>query len=226
MVFAQRPSIDFDKMVFVNCGLKGPFINPNDPLFWAYKFTEMITTDVKLSGLTINCDGKLHVHHAHVQSMLWATDRIGLSVILKAGAIYDCKDQLSRHDGRAHLIIRYEMGVSKAIMKAGYGIQDWTGKRFDWASAQAARCTDMWNDANLACKYSPETMVFWKVTRWQQSKLRNYGGYRSGSHKTGGMFCGISQGWGAFEGGVFLVFVFCLWGGFGAGRSFLRFMSE
>jgi hypothetical protein len=37
--------------------------------------------------------------------------------------------------------------------------------------------------------------------------------YRSDSHKRRGVFCGISQGGGVFEGGVFLVLVFCLWGG-------------
>ena len=76
----------FDKLVFLNCGLRGPFLSSQDTRFWAFAFTKMINSRVKLSGITINCGGKLNVEHPHIQSMLWSTDREGLSIIIESGA--------------------------------------------------------------------------------------------------------------------------------------------
>ena len=180
----------FEKLVFLNCGMKGPFqaAQPRGPqigraadgspvygplgpaTYWAVAFTDRITADVKLSGVTINCGGKLNVRHAHVQSMLWATDRVGLASIQKAGAIYECDDQLSTKHGRDQLIITYELGLSRAVMKEGYAIQDMTNRTFRWADAQAARCPDLWNDRRLVDTYSPETLLFWKMSRAGQAK--------------------------------------------------------
>jgi hypothetical protein len=160
----------FDKLVFLNCGMKGPFQSAQNPTFWAAEFTNRLRADVKLTGTTINCGGKLHVNHAHVQSMLWATDRVGLAAIQKAGAIYDCKDQLFKKNGRDHLIIDYEMGLSRAVLKEGYAIQDMINRTFHWAEAQAAMCPNMWNDARLVDKHSPDTLLFWKVSYKSQAK--------------------------------------------------------
>ena len=164
-----------DKFVFLNCGMKGPFQSAQNPTFWAAEFTNRLKADVKLTGTTINCDGKLNVHHAHVQSMLWATDKVGLAAIQKAGAIYDCKDQLSTKNGRDQLIVDYEMGLSRAVLKEGYAIQDMTNRTFHWKEAQTAVCPDMWIDERLVNKHSPETLLFWKVSHiWQAKALSQW----------------------------------------------------
>jgi hypothetical protein len=160
----------FSKLVFLDCGMKGPFQSAQNPAFWATEFTNRLKADVKLTGTTIDCSGKLNVHHAHVQSMLWATDRVGLAAIQKAGAIYDCKDQLSTKKGRDQFIIDYQMGLSRAVLKEGYAIQDMTNRTFHWAEAQAAVCLNMWNDTRLVNKYSPESLLFWKVGYKSQAK--------------------------------------------------------
>ena len=102
--------------------------------------------------------------------MLWATDKVGLAAIQRAGAIYDCKDQLSTKNGRDQLIVDYEMGLSRAVLKEGYAIQDMTNRTFHWKEAQAAVCPNVWNDARLVDKHSPETLLFWKVSYKKQAK--------------------------------------------------------
>ncbi len=59
---------DYEKVVFVNCGMLGPLLPGNGDRFWASHFTDRINARVKLVGPTINCGGKRDVHHAHVQS--------------------------------------------------------------------------------------------------------------------------------------------------------------
>jgi len=167
-VLATRTT--FDKLVFLNCGLKGPFTTTQKSRYWTSEFTGRLTSDVKLTGITINCGGKLNVHHAHVQSMLWATDKVGLASIQRAGAIYDCGEQLSMKDGRSRLILKYELGLSRAVLKDGYAIQDLTNRTYHWTDAQASTCRDLWNDMNLYKQYSPSTLLFWKVSRGSQAK--------------------------------------------------------
>lgn len=163
--------VSFDNFLFLNCGLKGPFQDTHISTYWTHTFIERLNSNVKLTGLTINCGGKLNTYHAHVQSMLWATDRIGLAAIQKAGAIYDCGDQLTDKHGRDQLIVDYELGLSRAVMKAGYAIQDiMTTRTFRWPEAQTSTCTDVWNDAHLIDKYSPKMLHFWKVSRGSQSR--------------------------------------------------------
>ena len=178
---ALASRLDFDKLVFLNCGLRGPFRSAQNLKFWASEITARLSANVKLTGITINCGGKLNVSHAHVQSMLWATDRIGIASIVKAGAIYDCGDQLSEAHGRSNLIVRYELGLSRAVLKSGYAIQDQTNRTFTWNSALSAKCPDLWNDPQLVSKFSPERLIFWKnsrpmqavaLSRWQNRTVR------------------------------------------------------
>ena len=167
----SRRNFDFDKLVFLNCGLKGPFRPPQDSRFWTREFTDRIDSNVKLAGVTINCHGLLNVHHAHVQSMLWSTDRSGLSTILKAGAIYDCGDQPLTKNRREQLIVKYELGMSRAILESGHAIQDLTNQTYTLDTATSAKCQDLWNDPHLIDKYSPQTLVFWKVSRLSQKQV-------------------------------------------------------
>lgn len=188
LLSSLRPKIHFDKYLFLNCGLKGPFQKPslsNSSSFWANTFTSMINDDVKLSGITINCGGKCGVSHAHVQSMLWCTDRIGLEAILQAKAIYDCGNQLrSGMVGRSELIVHYELGLSRAVMKAGYAIQDLTGRPpWTWKTAEKAKCRDLFMQSNLVRLYPPDTLLFWKVSRpWQLKALERWQNKKEESH--------------------------------------------
>ena len=96
--------------------------------------------------------------------MLWATDAIGLAAAIAAGAIYDCGTVVDEA-ARDELIVRYELGLSRAVLRAGYGVRDAMGADYrDWPAAEAARCVDPWKSGRSR-DYAPEQLVFWKVSR-------------------------------------------------------------
>ena len=170
-----------ERFLFVNCGMLGPVTSSSSDDYWANKFSRMITDEVKLSGVSLNCGGKLGVSLPHIQSMLWCTDGIGLKAIMRSGAIYDCGNQLNETDGRSKLINRYELGLSKAIMQGGNNTNNTLGwkiqsiienRTFNWSDVPTAKCDDQWHDPSLIEKYSPDELVFWKVTRIHQQRAR------------------------------------------------------
>jgi hypothetical protein len=95
----------YSYFVFLNCGLAGPFLLKNAGMYWTQYFTNQIQGKVKLTGLSVNCNGALGTKSPHVQSMLFATDTIGLPIIAK-DAIYDCGTQLETKSGKEKLVIR------------------------------------------------------------------------------------------------------------------------
>mgnify|MGYP003386371312 FL=1 len=132
-VLGQINTSSYDYFVFINCGLVGPFYSPDMPIvkFWPLHFTDMLNNQVKLSGLSVNCDAPRNCKKfAHIQSMLWATDVVGLSAIQASGAFFDCSEnwtalgQTSLTDRDRDVIIeRYEIGISRAIASAGYAFR-------------------------------------------------------------------------------------------------------
>ena len=192
----------YEHIVYLNCGVLGPLLSLSRPAaepYWANRFVEMLSVDAdpptKLSGLAINCGGKLGYSQAHVQSMLWATDGEGLRSILRSGAIFDCGRMLTGDDGRDQLIIRYELGLSKAILGDGFAIKALHGgiseqQRYVWENATSASpsfpggCHDIWQDrpdrlsgaagATGTFEDLVKHMLFWKVTRWSPPELQRY----------------------------------------------------
>merc|ERR1719384_724922 len=68
--------------------------------------------------------------HPHVQSFAIATDRIGIDIIKNSDAVYDCgmsNDQDITEEQRWEIINRYEIGMSRQIINAGYSINSLTG---------------------------------------------------------------------------------------------------
>lgn len=74
---------------------------------WTTAFTDLLNSHVKLVGTTINCE-----IHVHVQSMLLATDRVGIELLRESGAL-DCAED------RDDAIAKYELGASAVIMSNG-----------------------------------------------------------------------------------------------------------
>jgi len=140
------------KFVYVNCGMVGPLIpnleNGVVEAYWPELYVGMLDKNVKLVGQIINCGGKRNTKHAHVGSELWATDAEGLRIILESGAVYDCgADHLTR-DARDDLIIRYEMGISRAILLSGFMIRaqlsPFTFTKKNFSNHAPSDCVDIW----------------------------------------------------------------------------------
>ena len=117
----------YQDFIFLNCGILGPFMP--DPyrvagFSWPLLFTSYLSEKVKLVGLSINCVGVPGKGpQMHVQSMLWATDRVGLSLILKEGCLYDCHAIGTRHSSFYNIVYYYELCLTRAIIKGGFQVQ-------------------------------------------------------------------------------------------------------
>lgn len=113
----------YDYFLYVNGGMIGPKMFGDE--HWTKTFTSRLSNKVKLVGVSINMS-----FHPHVQSMVLATDRVGLDVIKNSGAIYDCgvmNNEEMTDAQRWELIMKYEIGMSRVIVEAGYTITSLTG---------------------------------------------------------------------------------------------------
>jgi hypothetical protein len=114
--------------IFMNSSIRGPFFPPyfiqlvleaNLNYYWYSVFTKRINKNVKLVGSTISCETV-----PHVQTYIFATDFVGLKILLKPGnsgatsergifACYPTKD---------HVSINSELPSSNRILDSGYMI--------------------------------------------------------------------------------------------------------
>ncbi|KAL1858187.1 hypothetical protein Daus18300_010069 [Diaporthe australafricana] len=68
----------YSRFILMNASVRGPFLPTwADGLCWTERLLSKITYDVKLVGTSLNCWPT-----PHVQSMVWATDSEGLSLLL------------------------------------------------------------------------------------------------------------------------------------------------
>lgn len=166
----------FRFFVFLNCGLFGPLPLGNE-IPWPEHFTRELSNTIRLVGLTLNCGGKLGISQAHVQSMMWVTDREGLGTITRAGVLFDCGNVILRGDARSAFINRYELGLSRAVMDAGFLIKAIGGLRFAASNASAphpAECRDVWTPMNFRREQFRNAHTFWKSTRISSEVFHEY----------------------------------------------------
>ena len=144
---AQLP---FDKYVFLNAGVRGPFLPAYWPKSWSWTrvYLDKLSPSVKLVGNSIVClpesdpcvrggpgiEPNPDCYGPKVEGYAWATDQVGLQVLL------DRKTVFQSHPGKVSAILNGEYGMNTAIFKAGYTIDslllayqglDWTN-RSNW----------------------------------------------------------------------------------------------
>ncbi|RDW89579.1 hypothetical protein BP6252_01611 [Coleophoma cylindrospora] len=68
---------NYTKFITLNASIRGPFLPYWSESCWSDMYLRRITDKVKLVGMTGNCSPAFHV-----QSMIWATDRVGLELLL------------------------------------------------------------------------------------------------------------------------------------------------
>jgi len=121
--FRKTDASLYDYFLYINCGMVGPKMEGDE--HWTEVFTSRLSDKVKLTGVSINMS-----FFPHLQSMSLATDRVGLEIIKNSGAVYDCgvmNDVEMNEEERWRIIDRYELGMSRAILEAGYTINSLTG---------------------------------------------------------------------------------------------------
>jgi hypothetical protein len=123
---------------------------------WTELLLRRITSVTKLVGPTINCGGLTEkrmgfrcrdwqhtsvyrygsecdqeecavCHYPHVQTSVWATDRLGLELILRESDILNCTmggatGSISRQERIMELVVKREIGLSNLFIRHGYNI--------------------------------------------------------------------------------------------------------
>ena len=103
----------FDYVILLNSSVTGPFLpSYQDASRWPELFTTMLNDRAKLAGITINvfCGDPI------VQSMLLATDRIGIELLFNNGMFTD-NDKDATKDA---VIYGREIPSSLIVMRAGF----------------------------------------------------------------------------------------------------------
>ena len=109
----------YDYFVYANCGVTGPAYqySPADgKSSWTLALLNMLNDQVKMSGLSLNCEPPDQEDRAHIQSMVYALDRVGIRLIHEAKCPADCLEN------KGASAIGYERCMGKVITKEGYGL--------------------------------------------------------------------------------------------------------
>ena len=119
-LFLDNLYLQYDYFVFINSSVRGPFLPSWYPgNNWVELFTRRVDADVKLVGTTVN--------HAwfekgqwipHVQSMVMATDKVGLEIGIRHGIFSPSSVDLTYKDA----VNQKELAFSSYILDAGYNI--------------------------------------------------------------------------------------------------------
>ncbi|CAL3965922.1 hypothetical protein PZA11_002737 [Diplocarpon coronariae] len=102
----------YGKFILMNASIRGPFIPHWSKECWTDAYLNKLNDKVKLVGSSINCMGG---GPQHIQSMIYATDRIGLSIMLLPEGIGECFPSLQAAMGG-------EVRTTPLIKSKGYHI--------------------------------------------------------------------------------------------------------
>ena len=163
----------FGYFIFLNDTVIGPFI----PRYiskaeWYIYFISLITDKVKLVGSTINRETYNNIPK-HVQSMAFATDSIGLQILIDSD-IFDLEKHIQTVEkfGKWKFILNFEVGMSKIIMNNGYEIDS-------FIQLENNHCEIWHGDIHYNNKYfestlNPIEIMFIKTNRINTQIMRNY----------------------------------------------------
>ncbi|KAI1379563.1 hypothetical protein F4677DRAFT_409685 [Hypoxylon crocopeplum] len=116
----------YKRFITMNASIRGPFLPYYSKRCWSDAYLERVTEDVKLVGMTVNCGPR-----PHVQSMIWATDDVGMELLLYPPAnaskpdIYGTARDTVAFGGcykEFHQAIHAEIGATGVIRNAGYKV--------------------------------------------------------------------------------------------------------
>ena len=138
--------------IFMNSSIRGPFFPPYflqlvlqnklNNYYWYSIFTRKLNEQVKLVGPTISCETV-----PHVQTYLFATDFVGLKILLQPGRHGATSDEgiFGCYPTKDHATINSELPSSNRILGAGYGIDSLLTKyqRVNFSSP-----TNLWCNQN------------------------------------------------------------------------------
>lgn len=108
----------YTHFVFLDSSMRGPFLprymrpRSTSQLIkpWTDVFTNRLGSQIKLVGRTVSCEIEMHV-----QAPVWATDRVGLQLLLEHGVLDCATNPITAQR-------RHELAATRVILGAGYGV--------------------------------------------------------------------------------------------------------
>ena len=112
--------LPFDAFVFLNGSVAGPFLPAYFPpdRHWTTVLTSRLNDRVKLVGPSITCLPRSDAggYGPRIEGYCFATDRTGLGVLWRDGRVF------SDHPTKFSCIVDGEYGMSRAVLRAGFGL--------------------------------------------------------------------------------------------------------
>ncbi|KAI0128398.1 hypothetical protein BJ170DRAFT_701313 [Xylariales sp. AK1849] len=164
----------YKKFITLNASIRGPFIPYWAKRCWSDVFLGRVEGDVKLVGMTANCLPKYHI-----QSMIWATDRTGMELLLFPPPGSSTKDKYGEPSDMVamegcyndmHKAIHGEIGATAVIQKAGHKV-DALMAAFHKSGDYEEECKEnpvediLWNGQYYGANIHPYETVFMKANR-------------------------------------------------------------
>jgi hypothetical protein len=116
---------EYDKFIFVNSSVIGPFVPSYYKGKWTDVYIEGLKNEVKLFGSTINCCFSVYgpkmidpVNESHVQSYIFSMDREALDYLIE-NEIFTQKRYITDF---VELVIKREFRMSRLIIEKGWNI--------------------------------------------------------------------------------------------------------
>lgn len=100
------------RFIMINASLRGPFIPFWSRDCWSDAYLAKLSDEVKLVGMTMNCRDDLP---RHVQSMILATDSLGLATLLTPDGIDNCPQDMNQ-------AVAFETRLTSLIKANGYTV--------------------------------------------------------------------------------------------------------
>jgi hypothetical protein len=113
------------RFIMINASLRGPFVPFWSRDCWSDAYLDKLNDEVKLVGMTMNCRDDLP---RHVQSMILATDSLGLATLLTPDGIDNCPQDMSqavRHETRLTSLIKANGYTVSVMMAMGNSYEGW-----------------------------------------------------------------------------------------------------
>lgn len=118
----------YKRFITMNASLRGPFLPIYSNDCWTDLFLSRLTAKTKLVGITMNCAPR-----PHVQSMIWATDDVGMGVLLNPDLAHSVQeaDPFGDENDPVGLTACYpnwrkavhgEVGTTQLITSQGYDV--------------------------------------------------------------------------------------------------------
>ncbi|KAI1213009.1 uncharacterized protein F4807DRAFT_412556 [Annulohypoxylon truncatum] len=117
----------YNRFIMLNAEVRGPFMPFWSRSCWSDVFIDRITEEIKLVGMKVTC-----LPSFHIESMVWATDTIGMELLLdppKGSSVSDTlnenQDQVVASGGlssKTKEVVYSEIEATRMIMSAGYKV--------------------------------------------------------------------------------------------------------